>query len=150
MGDINTIELLNGSLLTINKTDPDTAYNDLVDIFFKPYYIQTNDLGKTIHASIKEAERISSILNISKGESINQFLKTIQNRLPLDIAELKGDVDKIEILFENIDDLVQDISEQVKSGLSQEEIRLNISYLVENLNLFELSELLIHFARKIK
>lgn len=75
------------------------------------------------------------------------MLKHLESRLHKDIAELK-DVDRIEILFESIDDYVESIQKFVKEDASPEEMRLNVSELVENLNLFELSELLIHFAKK--
>jgi len=76
-------------------------------------------------------------------------LTEIENRLPSDIADLKG-LDKIEILFEDVDDYIQNIQDFVKSSDSEEKIRLKVSTLIEQLNLFELSELLIHFAKKCK
>jgi Mg2+ and Co2+ transporter CorA len=149
MGEEKSIKLSNGNYLKLNLENPDQAYNEFVDVFFKPTYVQTNDLNKTIHVSIMESERISTILHLSKGEVINSLLKTIEGRLPEDIAELTGDVDKIEILFENVDDYEEMIIDLIENTNSQEDVRLEVSRLLENLNLFEQSELIIHFAKKI-
>ncbi len=142
------VTLSNGAKLQIDPEHQDQAYEDFIDIFFKPVYVKTNDINQTIHSSIKEVERISSILNLSRGEVINSLLKTIERRLPKDIAELTGDVDKIEILFENVDDYVVQIVDLMQDQDSQEKIRLDVSQLVENLNLFEISELIIHLVKK--
>ncbi|MHA1519486.1 MAG: hypothetical protein ACTSVZ_10115 [Promethearchaeota archaeon] len=141
------IDMSNGVKLSIDSTDLDKTYKDFIDLFIKPYYQQTNDWNKTLQISIKEIERISSVLQISKNEVIQDFLKHLETQLPTEIAELKG-VNKIEILFESVDDYVQNISEIVKEGSSQADIRMKISALVENLNLFEIAELLIQFAKK--
>ena len=78
MGEEKSIKLSNGNYLKLNLENPDQAYNEFVDVFFKPTYVQTNDLNKTIHVSIMESERISTILHLSKGEVINSLLKTIE------------------------------------------------------------------------
>ncbi|UYP48193.1 hypothetical protein NEF87_004478 [Candidatus Lokiarchaeum ossiferum] len=144
------LTLSNGAKLKLDPNNHEQAYNDFIDLFFKPGYIKSNDITKTISASIKEVERISSIFNLSKGEVITSLLQTIERRLPKDIAELTGEVDKIEILFENMDDYQMQILDLIKENNSPEKIRLEVSQLVENLNLFEISELLIHLAKKIK
>lgn len=144
------ITLSNGAKLQIDSNNRDQAYDDFIDLFFKPVYVKTNDITKTINTSIKEVERISSIFNLSKGEVITSLLKTIERRLPKDIAELTGEVDKIEILFENMDDYQMQILDLISENDSQEKIRLEVAQLVENLNLFEISELIIHLAKKIK
>ena len=138
----NGVELMLGDDINEN-------FSRFIDKFLIPYFKETNDWNKTIISSISEIERISSIFHLSKGEIISKFLKNIESRLPADIAELTG-LDKIEILFENIDDYVESMVTIVSSDESQEDVRLKIAKLVENLNLFEISELFIHFARNKK
>lgn len=143
-----TVKLSNGSELAIDPTQKDKAYSDFIDIFLKPFYQKSNDWNATIRESIKEIERISSILRMSKGELISELFANIDGRLSKDIAELRG-TDKIEILFESLDDYIQNILQIVKGEGTQEEKRLSVSNLVESLNLFEISELLITFAKKM-
>ena len=119
--------------------------DEFIDVYLKPYYKDTNDWNKTLTSSLYEIERICAVNRLSRGEFIGQFLSVVEDRLAKDISEMSG-VDKIEIIFEGLEDYVKDIQTFVKEGGSQEEIRLNVSRLVENLNLFEISELLIHFA----
>lgn len=143
------ITLSNGVELELDPEDLNKNFSMFIDKFLIPYFKESNDWNKTIISSISEIERISSKFDVSKGEIISKFLKNIESRLPTDIAELTG-LDKIEILFENIDDYVETMVNIVSSGDSQEDIRLKIAKLVENLNLFELSELFIHFAKNKK
>ena len=149
MANQNNIILSNGVELTLDPDDINENFSRFIDKFLIPYFKKTNDWNKTIISSISEIERISSIFHLSKGEIISKFLKNIETRLHTDIAELTG-LDKIEILFENIDDYVETMITIVSSDESQEVIRLKIAKLVENLNLFEISELFIHFARNKK
>lgn len=134
--------------LTLDPDDTQNFFSEFVDQFLKPFYKESNDWNKTIKLSIMEIERISSMYHLSRRDLIANLLKIVERRLAKDISELKG-VDKIEILFENIDDLVDDVREAVNKGGSQEEIRLRVAKIVENLNLFEICELLINFSRKV-
>ena len=145
----NNITLSNGAEISLDSDDIDKNFSQFIDKFLIPYFNDTNDWNKTIQSSISEIERVSSIFHLSKGEIISKFLKNIESRLPSDIAELAG-LDKIEILFENIDDYVETMITIVSSDESQEEVRLKIAQLVENLNLFEISELFIYFAKNRK
>ena len=149
MANQYNIKLTNGVEISLDPDDMDKNFSIFIDTFLIPFFKETNDWNKTVKSSITEIERVSSIFKLSKGEIISKFLKNIESRLPSDIAELAG-LDKIEILFENIDDYVESMVEIVSSDDSQEEVRLKIAKLVENLNLFEISELFIHFARNKK
>lgn len=149
MANQNNITLSNGAEISLDSDDMDKNFSLFIDKFLIPYFKETNDWNKTIKFSITEIERVSSIFHLSKGEIISKFLKNIESRLPSDIAELTG-LDKIEILFENIDDYVESMITIVSSDESQEEVRLKIAKLVENLNLFEISELFIYFAKNKK
>ena len=149
MANQYNVKLSNDVEITLDPDDMNKNFSLFIDKFLIPYFKDTNDWNKTIQSSIAEIERISSLFHLSKGEIISKFLKNIESRLPTDIAELTG-LDKIEILFENIDDYVETMITIVSSDESQEEIRLKIAQLVENLNLFEISELFIYFARNKK
>ena len=138
-------KLSNGSELELDTEDPDKFINTFIDVFLKPLYKKSNDWNETLMKSIDEVERICTINRLSRVNYIHQLLNAVEERLPKDISQLSG-VDKIEIIFEGLEDYVKDIQDLVKKNLSQEEKRLKVSALVENLNLFEITELLIHFA----
>ncbi|RLI65331.1 MAG: hypothetical protein DRO88_04885 [Promethearchaeia archaeon] len=141
------VELSNGVKICAEADKLDKCYQEFIDAYIKPYYKESNDWNKTLKRSIKEIERLSNILQLSRKKVIQGLLESLENRLHTDIADLNG-VDKIEILFESIDDYVETIQKLVQEESNPEEIRLNVSELVENLNLFEIAELLIHFAKK--
>jgi hypothetical protein len=143
------VKLSNGEIIPLNSEDPKEFFSAFVDRYLKPYYLKKNDWHSTLNESVSELDRICIQYRLARNDMIQEFLKTVEGRLARDISDLTG-VDKIEILFENIDDYVKDISKTVREGKSQEEMRLKVSSIVEHLNLFELSELLIHFAKNMK
>ncbi len=132
-------------VIPLDSENPSEFIEEFIEKFLKPYYKKTNDWNKTLIQSINEIERICAVNRLSRGNLIHKLLNHVEKRLAKDISEMPG-VDKIEIIFEGLEDYVEDIQNFVKNGGSQEKIRLNVSKLVENLNLFEISELLIHFA----
>lgn len=143
------IKLGNGVTLYLNLEDSNPFFAQFIEKFLKPLYLKSNDWNASIKEAINECERISVLYNLKRGDLISSLLSNIEGRLARDIAELTG-VDKIEIIFEGIEDYVSDITKAVQAGTSQEEIRMRVSSLVQNLNLFEISELLIFFAKGFK
>ena len=137
----------NGAIIELDQSDLDRTFDEIISKYVKHYYQESNDWNKTLQSSISELEVISQLLNISKGRVIELFLQRIEERLNKDFEDLKG-TDKIEILFEALDDYVENLSKIIQNHGTKEEIRLKIAKLVENLNLFEISELLLHYARK--
>jgi hypothetical protein len=75
------------------------------------------------------------------------LLNQVEEHLDKDIEELTG-VDKIEILFLNMDDYVEDIRTLILSGRDKEELRTDMANLVMPLTLFELAELFIYLGRR--
>ncbi len=147
MKDID-IKLSNGEIIKFNPTNDTPFFSAFVEKFLKPLYESSNDWNLTLMESLNETERVSVIYNLMKRNEMNaKLLNIIDKHLARDIAELTG-TDQIEIIFEGLEDYVGEIMKTVNEGASQEEIRLQLSAIVENLNLFEISELMIYFARK--
>jgi hypothetical protein len=147
MNDIQKMRLPNGTELILDKEELESTFDEVIEKFVMPFYQETNDWSKTLHLSIIEIEKISTLLNLSKGKIIGKFLKQIEVRLDRDFSYLPG-TDKIEILFEALDDYVQTLATLIKDEGSKEDIRLKIASVVENLNLFEISELILYYAKK--
>lgn len=136
-----------GITLTLNPIQPDSFINAVIEKFIKPQYQKSNDWNKTLKDALNELDRICVVHNLKRVDLESAFLHAIEGRLAKDLAEITG-VDKIEIIFEGLEDYVTDIIKVVQSGASQEETRMKVSFLAENLNLFEVSELLIYFAKQ--
>ncbi len=146
MGDQPFVSLSNGVHIPWDPQNMDIMFEEFIKLFLKPYYEHTNDWNNTLHVSIKEIEYLATIVHRPRDELIRGLLKKIETHLPLDIAELRG-TDKIEILFLNIDDYVVDILKVIQEGQGQEATRQGVAQIVQDLNLFELSELIIHLAK---
>lgn len=147
MNEIRKITFPNGAKIDVYDDDLQKTYDLIITDFVKPYYQETNDWNQTLQISISQLEIISQIIKKSKGSVIDSFLQRIEERLDTDFEDLKG-TDKIEILFEALDDYVENISKIIQSKDTKENTRLKIAKLVENLNLFEISELLLFYAKK--
>ena len=75
------------------------------------------------------------------------LLNDVEEHLDKDIEELTG-VDKIEILFLNMDDYVEDIRKIILAGKDKEDVRTSMAQLIMPLTLFELSELFIYLGKR--
>ena len=82
-----------------------------------------------------------------KKELTTQLLNQIEKRLSKDISELPK-IDKIEILFENLDDLIEEITKIMDSDGDKQLKCLDLADVVEPLTLFELSELIYELIEK--
>jgi len=71
----------------------------------------------------------------------------VEKHLDKDIQELTG-VDKIEILFLNLDDYLEDIKNLIVAGLDKQELRTDMANLIYPLTIFELGELFIFLGKK--
>ena len=71
----------------------------------------------------------------------------LEDHLDKDIEELTG-VGKIEILFLNMDDFIEDIKKIILSGKDKKEIREDMANLIYPLTLFELGELFIYLGKE--
>jgi len=75
------------------------------------------------------------------------LLNQVEEHLDKDIEELTG-VDKIEILFLNMDDYVEDIRKLILAGKDKEDLRTSMAQMVMPLTIFELSELFIYLGKR--
>ena len=75
------------------------------------------------------------------------LLNQVEEHLDKDIEELTG-CDKIEILFMNMDDFVEDIEKLICSGRDKQELRNDMANLIFPLTVFELGELFIYLGKR--
>ncbi|MEJ2279017.1 MAG: hypothetical protein P8Y70_14920 [Candidatus Lokiarchaeota archaeon] len=76
-----------------------------------------------------------------------ELLNQVEEHLDKDIEQLTG-VAKIEILFLNMEDYVEDIKKLIIAGLDKQEIRNEMARLIQPLTLFELGELFIYLGKR--
>ena len=75
------------------------------------------------------------------------LLNQVEEHLDKDIEELTG-VAKIEILFLNMEDYIEDIQKLITAGKDKQELRNDMANLIFPLTLFELGELFIFLGKR--
>jgi hypothetical protein len=135
-----------------DPSNPKELFEKIVQNILIPFYAETNDWNESIRKAIKELDFIQMRYKMPKGiDYQNRLLKEIEAELKASIAELKG-VDKIEILFLNMDDYIEEINEIMKIPADDHESKMHrlhtLGDLIASLNTFEISELLNYYIEK--
>jgi hypothetical protein len=141
--------LSDGSKVDFNPEAPNNLFKEIVMKILIPFYSGSNDWYQSIRTALTE---IAS-LRMRYGDKMpnidyrNMLLKEIESSLGNEIDKIKG-VDQIEILFLNLDDYTEEISELMKEDITEKELIRAIGDLIAGLNTFEMSELLFHYIKK--
>ena len=135
-----------------DPNNPDELFKKIVSHILIPFYTETNDWNESIRKAIKELDFIQMRYELPKGlDYRDHLLHEIEAQLGSTIAELKG-VDKIEILFLNMDDYIEEIDEIMKIPADSHEEKMKrlhtLGDLLASLNTFEISELLNYYIEK--
>lgn len=143
------IEISTGKSIEVAPGDDDALYQAIVTDLMLPYYQESNDWPETIKKGLSEIKAIAkqySALGLDKNKARSALLEVVQGKLGNEIAELPG-VDKIEILFLDLDDYMQDIESIIRGNESPKEIRFHITNLIQGLTEFELGEIIVELAK---
>ena len=143
---VQSIKLSNGKDIEFDPKAPSTLFEIMISDILIPKYKDTDDWNLSINVIIEEINRLISEYNINPKLKI-ELLNAIEDHLNKDIEELTG-VAKIEILFLNMEDYVEDIKKIITAGLSKEELRHQMARLIQPLTLFELGELFIFLGKE--
>ena len=111
-----------------------------------PKYKENADWNLSLNIIIEEMNKLIIRYDLNPKLKLG-MLNQVEAHLDKDIQELTG-VDKIEILFLNMDDYVEDIRKLILAGKDKEELRTDMAQLVMPLTLFELSELFIYLGKR--
>ena len=135
-----------------DPSNPQELFEKIVTNILIPFYSETNDWNESIRKAIKELDFIQMRYNMPKGLDYQVLLlHEIERQLGGKIAELKG-LDKIEILFLNMDDYIEEINEIMKIPADDHESKMKrlhtLGDLIASLNTFEISELLNYYIEK--
>ncbi len=146
MTEVKTIRLSTGGEVEFDKKAPSNLFELIISEILIPKYQENADWNLSLNIIIEEMN------NLIKKHKLNPKLKLgllnkVEDHLDKDIEELTG-VDKIEILFLNMDDYVEDIRRLILAGQSKEELRTNMANILVPLTVFELSELFIYLGKR--
>ena len=140
------IELSNGMHVDFDEKAPRTLFEVIISDILIPKYKENADWNLSLNIIIEECNRLITKYDLSPKIKLG-LLNQVEEHLDKDIEELTG-VDKIEILFLNMDDYVEDIRKLILAGKNKEDLRTSMTQLIMPLTIFELSELFIYLGKR--
>ncbi|MFX1570508.1 MAG: hypothetical protein ACFFCV_19390, partial [Promethearchaeota archaeon] len=129
-----------------DKKAPTTLFELIISEILIPKYKENADWNLSLNIIIEEMNRLIKEYDLNPKLKIG-LLNDVEAHLDKDIEELTG-VDKIEILFLNMDDYVEDIKKIILSGQDKEQLRTSMAQVIMPLTLFELSELFLYLGKR--
>ena len=140
------LKISTGLEVEFDKQAPKTLFEVIISDILIPKYKDNKDWNLTLNIVIEEMNRLISEYDLSPKLKLG-LLNDIEEHLDKDIEELTG-VAKIEILFINMEDYVEDIKKLILAGQDKQTLRTNMAKLVQPLTLFELGELFIYLGKR--
>ncbi len=141
-----TIKLSTLKEIEFDEKDPKLLFETVISEILIPKYKETDDFNLTINVVLEEINRLIKEYELEPTLKLD-LLNEIEAHLHKDIEELTG-VAKIEILFLNMDDYVEDIKKLITAGQDKQELRNNMALMIRPLTLFELGELFIYLGKR--
>ncbi|MCJ7647313.1 MAG: hypothetical protein MUP85_01745, partial [Candidatus Lokiarchaeota archaeon] len=123
-----------------------TLYEIIISDILIPRYKENADWNLSLNIILEEMNRLISKYELSPKLKL-ELLNQVEKHLDKDIEELTG-VAKIEILFLNMDDYVEDIKKLIISGAGKAQLREDMAKLAFPLTIFELGELFIFLGKR--
>ena len=146
MTEIKKIQLSTGTEVDFDKKEPLALFELIISEILIPKYKDNADWNLSLNIIIEEMNRLIKKYELNPKLKIG-LLNQVEEHLDKDIQELAG-VDKIEILFLNMDDYVEDIKKLVLAGETKEDLRTHMANMLVPLTVFELSELFIYLGKR--
>ncbi len=140
------IKLSNGNEIEFDSKAPKTLFEIIISDLFIPRYKETDDFNLVINVVLEEINRLIKEYDLKPILKLD-FLNELERHLKTDLEELTG-VAKIEILFLNMDDYIEDVEKLILSGKDKTEMRSDMANLIKPLTLFELGELFIFLGKR--
>jgi hypothetical protein len=140
------VKLRNSAEVEFDEAAPKTLFEIMISDILIPKYTETDDWNLAINIILEEMNHLIVEHDLDPKLKL-ALLNEIEDHLDKDIEELTG-VAKIEILFLNMEDYVDDISKLITAGLEKAELRHQMARLIQPLTLFELGELFIFLGKR--
>ncbi|MFX1279680.1 MAG: hypothetical protein ACFFA3_09710 [Promethearchaeota archaeon] len=144
--DTKRIKLSTGTEVDFDSKAPRTLFEIIISEILIPKYKENADWNLSLNIIIEEMNKLILRYDLEPKLKLG-LLNDVEAHLDKDIQELTG-VDKIEILFLNMDDYVEDIRKLILAGKDKEDLRTDMANLVMPLTLFELAELFIYLGKR--
>ncbi|MBY9017781.1 MAG: hypothetical protein KGD66_03015 [Candidatus Lokiarchaeota archaeon] len=141
-----TLKLSTDLEIEFDEKAPITLYEIIISDILIPRYKENADWNLSLNIILEEMNRLISKYELSPKLKL-ELLNQVEKHLDKDIEELTG-VAKIEILFLNMDDYVEDIKKLIISGADKAQLREDMAKLVFPLTIFELGELFIFLGKR--
>jgi hypothetical protein len=143
---VKEIKLRNGLAVDFDEKEPKNLFETIISEVLIPKYKDNKDWNLTINIILEEINELISKYELDPKLKLG-LLNQVEAHLDKEIEELTG-CDKIEILFLNMDDYVQDIEKLIVSGKDKQELRNDMANLIFPLTVFELGELFIFLGKR--
>jgi hypothetical protein len=143
---VQKVKLSTDMDVEFDEKAPKTLYEIIISEILIPRYKENKDWNLSINIILEEINRLIKKYDLDPSMKI-ELLNQVEDHLDKDIEELTG-VAKIEILFLNMDDYVEDIKKLIIAGLDKQELRHEMARLIQPLTLFELGELFIFLGKR--
>jgi hypothetical protein len=143
---VQTLKLSTDLEIEFDEKAPMTLYEIIISDILIPRYKENADWNLSLNIILEEMNRLISKYELSPKLKL-ELLNQVEKHLDKDIEELTG-VAKIEILFLNMDDYVEDIKKLIISGAGKAQLREDMAKLVFPLTIFELGELFIFLGKR--
>ncbi|TXT55530.1 MAG: hypothetical protein BAJALOKI2v1_660015 [Promethearchaeota archaeon] len=143
---VQKVTLRNGLEVEYDEKAPKTLYEIIISEILIPRYKENKDWNLSLNIILEEINRLISEYELNPKMKL-ELLERVEEHLDKDIEQLTG-VAKIEILFLNMDDYVEDIRKLILSGKDKQELRNDMANLIYPLTLFELGELFIFLGKR--
>lgn len=146
MSETFKVKLSTGMEVDFDEKAPITLFEVIISDILIPKYKENADWNLSLNIIIEEMNKLIIKYGFNPKLKLG-LLNQVEEHLDKDIEELTG-VDKIEILFLNMDDYVEDIRKLILAGKDKEELRTSMAQLAMPLTLFELTELFIYLGKR--
>ena len=146
MSEKKKVKISTGTEVEFDEKDPKNLYEMIISEVLIEQYKKNADWNLTLKIVIDEMNRLIKYCDLPTSYKLG-ILNEIEKHLDKEISELTG-VDKIEILFLDMDDYVEDIEKLIRSDLSKVDERFSMANLIKPLTTFEIVELFLYLGKR--
>lgn len=143
---VKKVKLSSGLEIEFEEQEPTTLFEIIISEILIPRYKENADWNLSLNIILEEMNRLIKRYELDPKLKLG-LLNQVELHLDKDIEELTGTA-KIEILFLNMDDYVEDIKKLICAGTDKQQLRNDMAQLVFPLTLFELGELFIYLGKR--
>ena len=140
------MRLSTGLEVEFDDKAPVTLFEIIISEILIPRYKENADWNLSLNIILEEMNRLISKYELDPKLKLG-LLNQVEEHLDKDIEELTGTA-KIEILFLNMDDYVEEIKKLITAGENKEDLRQDMAKMIFPLTLFELGELFIYLGKR--